>query len=561
VTYAFPWLLMPLVWSARNRARRRERGDGLRAALFGGVAVCVAGALFAIAFWLSWQLGDYEELGDYLVRLGLGWLFLTFLSFVAFSGLVSALATFFLSEDLRLLLPAPVPATRLFYSRYARTLSQAGWMVVAFLLPVLLGLGLARCAPASYYLAAVLTVVPFVVIPTALACLVTLGLVSVFPARRARDILMLMGLLFAVALVLLVRFMRPERLLSVQSLPDVTAFFSTLSGPITPFLPSFWAGEALFAALRGELDLMHMGALWTSAAALTVLVRFAYGRRHFAAWSKAQEARKARFTRLRLLDRLLPLLPLKPARRALLVKDLKVFLRDTTQWSQLLLLVALALVYVYNFSVLDLERIPYISAVVKDAYAGVNLMMAGFVTAAVAVRFVFPAVSAEGAAFWIVRSSPVPLRSFLWSKLWTGFVPILLLSLALTVVSNNLLGVSPYLRVLSAWGIAFMTLALTGLACGMGAEHPRFSAENPTQVAGSYGGVAFMVLAVLYILATIALLGWSAGIYVWHDYYRVPIPAAQKLVMAATLLAALLLSLYTFATAMRRGVRALEALG
>jgi hypothetical protein len=31
--------------------------------------------------------------------------------------------------------------------------------------------------------------------------------------------------------------------------------------------------------------------------------------------------------------------------------------------------------------------------------------------------------------------------------------------------------------------------------------------------------------------------------------------------MGATLLAALLLSLYTFATAMRRGVRALEALG
>jgi ABC-2 type transport system permease protein len=344
VTYAFPWLLMPLFWSARNRARRRERGDGLRAALFGGVAVFVASALLAIAFWLSWQLGDYEELGDYLVRLGLGWLFLTFLSFVAFSGLVSALATFFLSDDLRLLLPAPVPATRLFYSRYARTLSQAGWMVVAFVLPVLLGLGLARCAPASYYLVALLTVVPFVVIPTALACLVTLGLVSVFPARRARDILMLMGLLFAVALVLLVRFMRPERLLSVQSLPDVTAFFSTLQGPITPFLPSFWAGEALFAALRGELDRMHISALWTSALALTVLVRLAYGRQHFAAWSKAQEARKARFTRLRLLDRLLPLLPLKAARRALLVKDLKVFLRDTTQWSQLLLLVALALV-------------------------------------------------------------------------------------------------------------------------------------------------------------------------------------------------------------------------
>jgi hypothetical protein len=105
-----------------------------------------------------------------------------------------------------------------------------------------------------------------------------------------------------------------------------------------------------------------------------------------------------------------------------------------------------------------------------------------------------------------------------------------------------------------------MSVALVGLAVGMGARFPRFGAAI-TEVAGSYGGVAFMVLAVLYILATIALLGWSAGIYIWHDYYRVPIPATQKLVMAATLLAALLLSLYTFATAMRRGVRALEALG
>ena len=109
MTEAFPWLLLPVFWGARNRARRRERGDALRAALFGALGLGVAAAIFAIAFWLTWQLLDYEELGDYLVRLGLGWLFLTFLSFVAFSAVVTALSTFFLSEDLRLLLAAPVP--------------------------------------------------------------------------------------------------------------------------------------------------------------------------------------------------------------------------------------------------------------------------------------------------------------------------------------------------------------------------------------------------------------------------------------------------------------------
>jgi ABC-2 type transport system permease protein len=561
VNAAFPFLLLPSLWAARNRARRREPGDGMRAALFGGVGLAVGAAIFAMVFWLAWQLLDYEELGDYLVRLGFGWLFLTFLSFIAFSALVTSLSTFFLSEDLRLLLPAPIPAERLFYSRYVRTVGQSSWMVLVFLLPVLLAVGLARCAPISYYLVAALSVVPFVLIPAALGSLATLGLVSVFPARRTRDVLMLMGVFFAVAIVLLLRLIRPERLLSVQSLPDLTAFFATLQSPLTPLLPSFWAGESLFAGLRGSVDPLQLASLWTTGLAATVLARALYGRYYFAAYSKAQEARKARFTRLTLLEPLVRALPGSPARRALLVKDLKVFLRDTTQWSQLLLLVALALVYVYNFRVLDLDRIPYMSGLIKNFYAFVNLMMASFVMAAVAVRFVFPAVSAEGHAFWIVRTAPVSMSSFLWSKFWIGFTPILLLSEALTIASNHLLGVAPALRVLSAVAILFMTFALVGLACWLGARYPRFGAENVTQVAGSYGGIAFMVLAVLFSLVTIALLAWPTTVYLWSESRHQPVPASRWAPMAACLIAAAALSSVTFLLSMRRGIRALEELG
>jgi ABC-2 type transport system permease protein len=561
VRQAFPYLLLPVFWATRNRSRRREKGDAARAGLFGAIALLVAAAIFAVVFWLAWQLLDYEELGDYLLRLGLGWLFLTFLSFLAFSAIVTSLSTFFLSEDLRLLLAAPIPRSRLFYSRFARAAGQSGWMVAAFLLPVLLAIGFARCAPAGYYLTAVLAVFPFVLIPCAFGTVVTLLLVNVFPARRARDVLMLMGLLFAITLVMLLRFLRPERLLNVQSLPDVTAFFATLQSPVTPLLPSFWAGETLFTSLQGGVDWLHLGALWTTALAFTVGARAAFDKLYFDGWSKAQEARKARFTRLRGLETLAAWLPLAPPARSLLIKDLKVFLRDTTQWSQLLLLVALALVYVYNFRVLDLDRIPYMAGVVKNVYAFVNLAMAAFVLSAVAVRFVFPAVSAEGAAFWVVRTSPVTMRAFLWSKFWTGLAPTLVMALGLTVVSNQLLGVGLFLRVLSAVAIVFMTFALVGLAAGMGARHPRFGAENLTQVAGSYGGVAFMVLAVLFILATVALLAWPASIYLWHQYRSEPIPPDRQVVMFFSLAAALLLSLVTFWLSMRSGIRALEEMG
>jgi ABC-2 type transport system permease protein len=554
----FPYLLLPSVWASRNRAHRRERGDLLRALTFGAIGLFVAFAIFAGAFWVAWQLADYAELGDYLLRVGLSWLFLTFLSFLAFSGVVTALSTFFLSDDLRLLLAAPVATRRIFHARFLRTLAHASWMVVVFLVPLLLGAGLARCAPPSFYALAVLTIVPFSIIPVALGTAATLALVNLFPARRARDILMLMGLFFAASLVVLLRYIRPERLMRVESLPDITAFFATLQSPITPLLPSFWAGETLFASLQGGRDLLHLGALWTTALTLIVLVGAAYERWHFTGFSNAQEARKARFTRLHAVDRLARMLPLSTVRRHLLLKDLKVFLRDVSQWSQLLLLLALVLVYLYNFRVLDLERIPYMSGIIKNVYAFVNLAMAGFVMATVAVRFVFPGVSAEGPAFWIIRTAPISLRDFLWSKFWIGLAPVLVLSEGLTIAANHFLGVDPFLKIVAAIAIVFMSFALVGLATGLGARYPRFAADNASQVAGSFGGIAFMVLAVLFVLVIIALVGWPSSVYLFHQVRHLPIDSAHLVQIAASFAAAALVSVATWWLGMRTGVRALE---
>jgi ABC-2 type transport system permease protein len=560
ITRPFPYLLLPSFWATRNRTRRREKGDSARAMLFGTVGIGVMAALFYGSFWVAWQAAQYDELGDYLVRIGLSWLFLTFLSFLAFSGVVAALSTFFLSDDLRLILAAPVASRRLFLARFARTVAQAGWMVVVFLLPVLAGVGVAKCAPWSFIVTAMMTVVPFVVIPVACGSAITLMLVNVFPARRARDILMLMGLMFAVSIVVLLRFLQPERLMKVESMPEVTDFFATLQSPITPMLPSFWAGEALFAGLKGGRDLMHIAALWSSALAAVVVVGWAFERWHFEGFSKAQEARKARFTQWRMLDRLAGVLPLSQVRKHLLIKDLKVFLRDVSQWSQLLLLLALMFVYLYNFRVLDLDRIPYMSGFLKNIYAFLNLAMAGFVMSTVTVRFVFPSVSAEGAAFWIIRTAPISLRDFLWSKFWTGLVPVLVLTEILIVAGNELLGVDPFLKRMSAVAIVFMAFALVGLATGLGARYPRFSADNPSQIAGSYGGVAFMILAVLFILVMIVLLGWPSSVYLLAQFRSRVLTTREELLIAAMFSAAAIVSIATFLLGMRTGVRALEAM-
>lgn len=558
---AFPYLLLPHVWSTRNRMRRRERGDGVRGILFGSIALAVSGALYWGAYWVTTQLSAYAEFGDYLLRLGLSWLFMAVLAFLAFSGIVTALSTFFLADDLRLMMVSPVESRRLFLARFTRTVGSASWMVVIFMAPVLAGVGIGRCAPPTFYLTAITAVVPFAVIPVAVGTACTLLVVNVFPARRARDLLMLMGLLFAAGIVLLLRFIQPERLLRVESLPDITDFFATLQSPITPLLPSFWAGETLFASIQGGFDLLHYSALWTTALAFTVMLGAAHQRWHFAGYSRSQEAPKTRFARFRALDAVAGMLPLSPVRRQLFVKDVKIFLRDVSQWVQLLPLLALVLLYLYNFRVLDLDRIPYMSGFVKNVYAFVNLGMAGFVLATVAVRFVFPCVSAEGAAFWIIRTSPLAMRDFLWSKFYTALLPVLLFTEGLTMAANELLGVDPFLKVVAAAGIAMMTLALVGLATGLGARYPRFDAD-PTQAAGSYGGVMFMIGAVMLIIVTIGLLGWPSSMYLMArtGQFRFRLTPERQMWIVMSFSAAAAICLATWWIAMRSGVKALEAM-
>ena len=86
----------------------------------------------------------------------------------------------------------------------------------------------------------------------------------------------------------------------------------------------------------------------------------------------------------------------RPHKRELILKDLRLFFRDTTQWSQLILLAVLLMVYIFNIKSLPIhtgERIPFALVTI---IAFLNLGLAGFVLAAVAARFVFPGDLARG---------------------------------------------------------------------------------------------------------------------------------------------------------------------
>jgi ABC-2 type transport system permease protein len=210
-------------------------------------------------------------------------------------------------------------------------------------------------------------------------------------------------------------------------------------------------------------------------------------------------------------------------------------------------------IYLYNFSVLPLEQSSIRISYLQNVLSFLNIALAAFVLAAVSARFVFPAVSQEGEAFWIVRSSPISIRTFLWIKFFVYFLPLLILSEVLIVVTNLLLHVTPLMMVLSVLTIFFMVPGIVSMGLGLGAMYPDFRAENPAQSVTSLGGLIYMTLSVGFVLAVIALEAGPVYSIFMSGVRRVGLKGVQWLWLVGSFSVVLILCLMALMIPMRLG--------
>jgi ABC-2 type transport system permease protein len=524
-------LLSPRLLAARNALVRAP----MRAVLLALVTALFWSGSFVFFERTLAYFQTITALGPLLTQRLLVMLFVSFFAILVISNVVTALSTFYLAADVRLLLAAPVPYRRVHQARFVETLVASSWMVLLFGLPVFLAYGVVYGAGPLFYAGTLATLVPFLVIPAAIGVLVTTALVLVFPARRARDALLVASVALAAAGYLALRLLRPERLASPAGFAGFAAFLAAFEAPASPFLPTTWAAEVLIALLgaRAGEPLFYLAMLASTAAVLYLASASVVERVFLTAWSRAQEGRSGQRGErplARWLRRAAAPLPRTPA--LLFVKDVTIFFRDPSQWSQLLLLLALVIVYVYNFSVLPIDDGSALATTLRDVVAFCNLGLAAFVTAAVAVRFVYPAVSLEGRAWWVLRAAPVPLAALWWSKFAIAFVPLVLLGEALVAVTNRFLGVAPGLTVVFMATLVFVIAAIVSLGLAFGAAYPRLDSKNAAQISTGFGGVVYMLSCLGVIAAVIALEAWPVSRLFWHGVAAAPVGGVERAAIA-----------------------------
>ena len=559
---AWMTVLKPGLLGLKNTVRRPGRGGRTRALFVALFTFLVWVMVFFFAVKVLGNLRAADVVGDILCRKFLGMMSIAGAALLMFSAMIASLSGFFLAKDLDMLMAAPISRESLFWARSTQALLVSAWMPAAFMLPIFLAYGYVYKAPLYYYLAAPLATVPLLAGAGYISQIVVMVLVNVFPARRAKEIMGLTAIVLFCGLYIAFRLMRPEQLVNPQGFMSAAAYLANLQTPASPLLPSEWLVEAVWPALSGRTGPMAFGwwllLLWTSAAAVAVLTSYAAELLYWPGYNKSLEGawRKRGSNSLmgRGLDRLSRLM--RPERRALVVKDLKVFFRDHAQWSQLILLAALLVIYLYNFSAFNLGRFPGGAFVLENFFAFLNLGLVALLAATLALRFAFPAISGEGFAWWIIKAAPLSLHDFMWIKFWLWLPPIWLVSVILIVLGNYYLDVSPIMNVAGIIVTALLTPGLCALAIGLGGRFPRFDAANPAQAPTGYGGLIYMVTSSLASLAVIGLTAWPVIYFLNMERGRNWSGTGLAL-SVAMLLAAAAICVYLMVMPIRQGLRAL----
>ena len=489
------------------------------------------------ARWLFGKFAAVETLAHLLITRTLSLALLFFAGLLIFSNLVSAFTTFFLAPELERLRADPVSSTQLCLGRLIANWSQTSWSMFLFLMPMMWGAGPALDAPGGFYLVVVLAIIPLTLMCATIGALTCVLLTRFFPAKRSRDILVLFAIIAFVIGYIAFRLAEPEKYLEPGGFKDLIALITSMEADTQGMSPVYWVTDALMASARGDLPALGnaMLLLYSSATACTYLAISVSGRLYHRAYSSAHE-RPPNTTRIARQKGDRKWHQTSTATQAIVHRDQIIFMRTPSQWTQLLLVGALVIVYLLNFKYFrSLQDSGILGSV---GIFGINFGLSGLVIATLAVRFLFPSISLEGKAFWCIESAPIDHQILFDAKRSWGLGPILVIGTALcagagliTELSGPMIIVSILITMLYSWTVCSMGTYLGGF-------DPQFNLDNPARVASSMTAVAFMMGAMFMLVAQLGLSLqpiWSFERYLTHGIS----PSATSMGMSVVLISVL----------------------
>ncbi|MDB6023169.1 MAG: hypothetical protein JWQ04_3026 [Pedosphaera sp.] len=525
-----PLLLLLRVNAMQSWRRLKSVRDQSR--LLTALIVCFIVGYLGLSFWLFFKglkfVGAFPGLGTVLTERLLYLLFAFLFILLLLSNLIISYSNLFRNREAGYLMSLPVRAQTIFQWKFFESTLLASWAFVFLIAPLLAAFGLIHDVPWHFYPMTLFLIGLFIILPGVAGSWLALNLAR-FLDRRAFQVT---ALLVAVGSLAFAAFwwrkqpvadeMAETRVLAVlDQLLQQTRFAQF------PFLPSYWLSTSVLQWSQGALTLagFFILVLLSNVLFFGFLAFTRLGNSYYDAvsrvqsrasvwgqweWFRASARREEAFTYpIGFAEKLVDLLAwLDRDTRALLVKDIRMFWRDTTQWGQTVLLFGLLGVYVINVRHFTSH---FVNPFWIHLVSYLNLGACSLNLATLTTRFVYPQFSLEGRRLWIIGMVPMGLEKVVKAKYWLASFASLVVTLTLVVLSSCLLRMTWDRVTFFAAVITVMTFSLNGLAAGLGVLYPNFKESNPSKIVSGFGGTFCLVLSFLYILGSVLLLAFGAA--------------------------------------------------
>jgi ABC-2 type transport system permease protein len=427
-------------------------------------------------------------------------------------NLVVAYATLYNADELPFLFSLPISFEEIFTARLVENFLTSSGMLTLIALASLLGFwsyfGLSWYL---YFAAMFLAFLPFVLIAATMAVVLLTVLILLAYRIGVRWMLVVAGLSYVGGTYTIFTLAQPLKFME-QLLRQHPVELSGETGPghwLFRMFPHDWLAKFLQHASQGSLlaGLPYVGALFITLLLLLWGARKFAMRYYYDSWRMAAELRSRTYTSSR--TTLFPLMNFgRPSRLpaqviSLLKRDFWMFVRDPIQRLHLLMMGILIITFVWSLQAVES---PSLLPGTRTAGILILYLFNGFLLASLALRFVFPAVSMEGAAFWSVRVSPVSLARLYWLKFAIATLFIVTVGEGLAIAALPVISFHPSAAWLFSGATALMGLGITSVNIGAGAYFAALKESNPLRVASSQGASLTFLATIVYLLLMSAAL-------------------------------------------------------
>ena len=145
---------------------------------------------------------------------------------------------------------------------------SSSWMALIFGVPVVFAFAKVYEASFEFYLLSLALLAPLFLIPCALSMIGAIALSMAIPAKRTKEIMLMVFAMMLVGVILIVQSIGGAKTETWQ-LNDVLHIISMFSLPRKPWIPTYWAGQGNGLGLKGmySASLLYVYMTWAVAIA------------------------------------------------------------------------------------------------------------------------------------------------------------------------------------------------------------------------------------------------------------------------------------------------------